>query len=380
MEEVKKHIEVVAAIIERKGKILCMQRAAGKYDYVSYKWEFAGGKIEEVETYEQALIRELREEMEMNVDIDGHYMDVTHEYPDFTITMHVYKCKTKKKNFKMNVHNDFKWLSVDKLKSLDWAPADMPIVKKLILEKKRKKKTLLYKFVKIFVRMFVRKSEFFGVENLPNEPALIIGNHSQLHGPFACELFFPTYKYIWCRGEMMHIRQVPKYAMENFFFDKPKGTKWFYKIISCLIAPLIGYIMSRSDTIAVYRDSRLINTFRDTIKTLDDGAHIVIYPECDDHYNEIVNDFNRKFVDVAKMYYNKTKIELQFVPMYIAVELKKVVFGKPIKYDHTITIEEQREIICNYIKNQITKLAKELPAHRVVPFLMTDKKNYPMSK
>ena len=146
-----KHIEVVAGIIEHKGKILCMQRQEGKYDYVSYKWEFAGGKIEEGETYEQALTRELREEMEMKVDIDSHYIDVTHEYPDFTVTMHVFKCRVKNKKFKMNVHNDFKWLSVDKLNSLDWAPADIPVVKKLTLENKRKKKTLLYKFVKIFI-------------------------------------------------------------------------------------------------------------------------------------------------------------------------------------------------------------------------------------
>ena len=129
-----KHIEVVAGVIEHDGKILCMERAQGKYDYVSFKWEFPGGKIEEGESKEDALKRELREEMEMDVDITGHFLDVYHEYPDFTMNMYSFKCIAKNKEFKMNVHHDFKWLDKSKLYELDWAAADMPIVKKVIEE------------------------------------------------------------------------------------------------------------------------------------------------------------------------------------------------------------------------------------------------------
>ena len=228
--------------------------------------------------------------------------------------------------------------------------------------------------------MFFKKSAFYDYDNLPNKASIIVGNHCQINGPLTCELFFPTYKYIWCRGEMMTLKEFPKYAMENFFFDKPKGIKWLYKIISYVLAPLVSYVMRKSDTIAVYRDARLIDTFKCTMDKLNSGANIVIFPECDDHYNEIVNDFNLKFVDIAKMYYNKTKKELEFVPMYIAPTLKKVVMGKPIKYDHNEDIATQRVNICNYLKDEITRIAKELPPHVVVPFLMTDKKNYPISK
>ena len=130
-----KHIEVVAGIIEYNDKILCMQRDKGKFDYVSFKWEFPGGKIEEGETKEEALKRELREEMEMDVEITNHFLDISHEYPDFTMNMYVFKCKAKSEKFVMNVHHDFKWLPLTEISSLDWAPADTPAVEKLLEEK-----------------------------------------------------------------------------------------------------------------------------------------------------------------------------------------------------------------------------------------------------
>lgn len=129
-----KKIKVVAGIIEYEGKILCMQRDQGKFDYVSFKWEFPGGKIEEGETKEQALKRELQEEMELSVDILGHFADVVYEYPDFEITMFCYKCRAHSSQFKLNVHKDFKWLTKENLNTLDWAPADQPIVKKILEE------------------------------------------------------------------------------------------------------------------------------------------------------------------------------------------------------------------------------------------------------
>lgn len=127
-----RHIEVVAGIVEYDGKILCMERDKGKFDYVSYKWEFPGGKIEPGETKEQALKREFIEEMEMDIEILEPFLEVSHEYPDFTMNMYSFLCKAKSPKFVMNVHHDSKWLKIDELKSLDWAPADMPIVEKLM--------------------------------------------------------------------------------------------------------------------------------------------------------------------------------------------------------------------------------------------------------
>lgn len=129
-----KHFEVVAAIIKYDDLILCMQRPAGKYDYVSLKFEFPGGKVELGETNSQALMRELREEMAMKTEIseDDYFMSVTHQYPDFEITMHSFICPVDSQEFIRKEHVDHKWLPIDQLDTLDWAPADQPIVKALM--------------------------------------------------------------------------------------------------------------------------------------------------------------------------------------------------------------------------------------------------------
>ncbi len=128
-----KHIEVVAAIILWNGKILCMQRNAGKYHYVSYKYEFPGGKIEPGESNIEALTRELREEMDIEVEISDkdYFLTVHHDYPDFSITMHSYLCRVSNNCFTRKEHAAHQWLDKSELHTLDWASADIPIVKKL---------------------------------------------------------------------------------------------------------------------------------------------------------------------------------------------------------------------------------------------------------
>jgi len=129
-----KEIEVVAAIIIYNQKILCMQRGEGGFEYISFKYEFPGGKIESGESAIEALCREIDEEMEFKIDPSEaeFYLTIEHQYPDFCIKMHSFLCLVDTDKFTLTEHIDFKWLSNHELDQLDWAPADIPIVKKLM--------------------------------------------------------------------------------------------------------------------------------------------------------------------------------------------------------------------------------------------------------
>lgn len=243
-----------------------------------------------------------------------------------------------------------------------------------------KKKSLFYRFVLKILKVFYKKRNFIGMENIPNGPSLLIGNHAQIHGPLSSQVYYNGYKYIWCIGQMTKLKEVPAYAYHDFWMYKPKYIRWFYKILSYIIAPICSYALSRSDVIPVYKDGRMRNTINTTIDKLNDGAHVIIFPEEHKLYNEIVNEFQTRFVDIARFYYKKYKVEISFVPMYNAASLKTIVFGKPIKYDSTLDIESQRKKICEYLKEEITRVAKELPKHKVVPYGNIKKKDYPYSK
>lgn len=127
-----KHIEVVAAVILNNNQYLCVQRNSSKYDYISYKYEFPGGKVEENETNEEALLREIKEELNLEIQIEKHIITVDHTYPDFKISMHTYLCDSNNREITLNEHVNQKWLDKEDLPNLDWAEADVPIVNYLI--------------------------------------------------------------------------------------------------------------------------------------------------------------------------------------------------------------------------------------------------------
>lgn len=127
-------VEVVAAILMEQDKILCMQRKEGRYPYLSFKFEFPGGKMEKGETREQALMRELQEEMDLHLDVtpEDFFMTVEHPYPDFFITLHCYLCRISHPTFVVKEHESHQWLNYNLLDTLDWAEADNPVVKRLM--------------------------------------------------------------------------------------------------------------------------------------------------------------------------------------------------------------------------------------------------------
>ena len=129
-----KHLEVVAAVLVNRGEVLCMQRGISRYDYVSEKYEFPGGKVETGESRPEALMRELREEMDLDLNISeaDALTTVDYAYPDFRITLHCFLVFTDTRSFIRREHISHIWLPLERLHDLSWAPADEIVVDRLL--------------------------------------------------------------------------------------------------------------------------------------------------------------------------------------------------------------------------------------------------------
>ena len=124
-----KRIEVVAGIIQDGGKVFATQRGYG--DYKDF-WEFPGGKMEPGETPEQALARELKEELAIDVSVGEFVCTVEHDYPAFHLTMHCYFCAIAGgKAPELLEHEAARWLAPAELRSVNWLPADVKVVEAL---------------------------------------------------------------------------------------------------------------------------------------------------------------------------------------------------------------------------------------------------------
>ena len=240
-----------------------------------------------------------------------------------------------------------------------------------------KKTSWIYRVLRWFVWLFAPKFRLEGTENLPKEACVIVGNHSQMYGPIAGELYTPVPHYIWCAGQMMNRKEVAAYAYQDFWSRKPKAVRWLFKLASHLIVPLAMLVFGGAHTIPVYHDTRLLATFRESIEKLKAGNSIVIFPECYDEHNNIVHAFREKFVDLARIYYKKTGTALKFVPIYVAPALAGVYVGDPVAFDPDAPIAGERRRICDALMDAITDMAVSLPEHRVVPYPNVSKRDYP---
>lgn len=123
-----KCIEVVAGIIRDRGKVFATQRGYGDF---KDGWEFPGGKVEPGETPQQALVRELREELSVDVTVGDFLCTVEYDYPAFHLTMHCFFCSVVGGKLTLLEHEAARWLSEADLHSVEWLPADVEVVKAL---------------------------------------------------------------------------------------------------------------------------------------------------------------------------------------------------------------------------------------------------------
>lgn len=245
---------------------------------------------------------------------------------------------------------------------------------------KKKKTSVLFRIIRWIIKVVYPKTTAVGTEKIPDEPVIFVGNHCHMHGPIVGELYAPRAPYIWCAGEMMHLKAVPDYAFADFWGYKPKWCQWFYRMLSYLIAPFSVCVFNNARTIGVYHDTRVLSTFKKTVEYLCQGESILIFPEHDADHNHILCDFQDKFIDVAKLYHKRSGKAVAFVPVYLAPEFKCVYVGDPIYYDPAQPMDTQRSAICNYLMDTITQIACDLPEHTVIPYRNIAKKYYPSNK
>ena len=120
-----KTIEVVAAVIVKGGRIFATQRGYGDFKDM---WEFPGGKVEKGERPEDALVREIKEELDADITVDSFIQTIEYDYPKFHLILHCYLCRLKTKKVHLLEHESSRWLSADELDSVDWLPADLSLI------------------------------------------------------------------------------------------------------------------------------------------------------------------------------------------------------------------------------------------------------------
>lgn len=123
-----KTIRVSAAVIHKDGKIYATRRGYGEFKGL---WEFPGGKREEGETGEDTIIREIKEELDVDIKVEKFLTTVEYQYPEFYLIMDNYLCSIENGKLELTVHDDAKWLSLNELDSVQWLKADVLVVESI---------------------------------------------------------------------------------------------------------------------------------------------------------------------------------------------------------------------------------------------------------
>ena len=123
-----KTIEVAAAIIVKDNKVFATQRGYGEF---KDGWEFPGGKLEPGESAREALVREIREELDVDIRVEKLLETVEYDYPEFHLTMHCFICELLSEEIVLKEHEDARWLKKEELDSVGWLPADVGVISKI---------------------------------------------------------------------------------------------------------------------------------------------------------------------------------------------------------------------------------------------------------
>ena len=229
---------------------------------------------------------------------------------------------------------------------------------------------LTVKFLYAFGRLICPKRRFV-MEKLPDEPAVFVGNHAGPIGPININYNFPLPFRPWVIDLLFDKKVRANYVFHDFFFGRSSKAKWFIRFLSKIVAAGTSGLLERVGIIKVSKQVLgMRKTFDDTVRALNDGYNIIVFPESFDTYKEYINKLHNGFVNIAGRYYKETGKCLKFYPMYIGPKQKSIVVGEPTVYDPTADPHAERERIALYLADKIDELAHTLPPHKARPFML----------
>lgn len=228
-----------------------------------------------------------------------------------------------------------------------------------------------YKFMKGIAKLvFPQRDVIYKSQPEEGEVAVYVSNHSGAIGPANMTLFFDRPFRAWSISCLFDKEIAPNYIYHDFFFGRSKKFKSFYRGLSRIIAPMLIPLIERQNPIVVYRGSnKMLNTFRESVKTLKDNQNVVIFGECPEKYTENVNRLYRGFADIGRLYYNDTGKTVKFYPVYIPTQTKVIYVGSPVEYLPQNEKKQERERIASVLEQRIDELGKECVDVKKIPFL-----------
>ena len=205
------------------------------------------------------------------------------------------------------------------------------------MEKKRK--SVYYKIVSAILHLVVPRAKTVFEVPPGDEPVVFVSNHASINGPLMMTFYFSRKCRIWAIAESLDKVHTRSYAFHDVLVGDGKKSFRFWKFVAGIVKVMLPPILIYN-TITVYRDRRILETFRNSTDALKQGYDIIVFGESTERYSEYVNEIQPGFVGLGRMYYKQTGKRLKFYPVYLNKENRLISVGSPIEFDPDMDPEE----------------------------------------
>lgn len=233
---------------------------------------------------------------------------------------------------------------------------------------KRERKSVYYKIASFFLHIMVPKAKTVFEVPPGDDPAVFVSNHASVNGPLMVTFYFPRRHKTWVIADAVDKVHTQSYAYHDVLVGDSRRNFRFWKTIAWVVKIALPPILIY-DTIMVYRDKRVLDTFRKSVEALTQGSDIFIFGESTQRHSEYVNGIQPGFAGLGRMYRRKTGRNLKFFPVYLNKKNRLISVGRPIEFDPDMDPEEFKKSACTFIRDEIDRLGRSMKPHKPVPFL-----------